>query len=76
MLNFMRYLLIDNWDIVIWFILSMKWLWIIVIFLAYRLIKNIINIAARNISLKSDIILRDTKYSEDEILQQIGRAHV
>lgn len=71
MLNLMKYLLLDNWDIVTWFILSMKWLWIIVIFLAYRLIKNIINVAARNISLKSDMILRDTKYSEDEILQHL-----
>lgn len=57
------------------FILSMKWLWIIVIILLYRISIKIINIInqllMRYITLKSDIIIRDNKYNEDEIIKHL-----
>lgn len=57
-----------NWNTIIQFALSLKWLWIIVILLAYNLIKDIINNISRYVMAKSDTVIRDTKYNEEEII--------
>lgn len=57
-----------NWNIILEFALSLKWLWVIVIFLSYNILKTISNNITRYITLKSDVIIRDTKYNEDEII--------
>lgn len=60
-----------NYDIIIEFLLSMKWIWLIVIIMVYKLLKNIINVISREITLKSDMIIRDTTYKEDDIINHL-----
>ena len=55
-------------EIILDFLLSMKWLWIVVIILVYRLVKISINEVVRRTSIKSDITIRDTVYKEDDII--------
>lgn len=55
-------------QIILDFLLSMKWLWIIVIILVYRLVKISINEVVRRTSIKSDVTIRDTVYKEDDII--------
>ena len=55
-------------QIILDFLLSMKWLWIVVIILVYRLVKISINEVVRRTSIKSDITIRDTVYKEDDII--------
>lgn len=62
---------IYDWDILIQFILSIKWIWIIVVALSYNLIKDIINNISKFIIIKSDIVIRDTKYNEEEIISHL-----
>lgn len=62
---------IYDWDILIQFILSIKWIWIIVVVLSYNLIKDIINNISKFIIIKSDIVIRDTKYNEEEIISHL-----
>ena len=57
-----------NWSILIDFALSLKWLWVIVIILGYKLLKDIVNNIFKYTALKSDVIIRDTKYEEKEII--------
>lgn len=58
-------------SVIIEYILSMKWLWIVVIIMLYDLAKKIINTYARNIALKSDVIIRDTQYKEEDIIKHL-----
>lgn len=58
-------------SVVIEYILSMKWLWLVVIIMLYDLAKKIINTYARNIALKSDVIIRDTQYKEEDIIKHL-----
>ena len=58
-------------SVVIEYILSMKWLWLVVIIMLYDLAKKIINIYTRNIALKSDVIIRDTQYKEEDIIKHL-----
>ena len=53
------------------YILSMKWLWLVIIIMLYDLAKKIINTYARNIALKSDVIIRDTQYKEEDIIKHL-----
>lgn len=55
-------------QIILDFLLSMKWLWIVVIILVYRLVKISINEVVRRTSIKSDVTIRDTVYKEDDII--------
>lgn len=50
------------------FIFSLRWLWIIVLFMLYYLVKHIINYMRNKNSIESDITIRDTKYNEDDIV--------
>ena len=50
------------------FLLSLRWLWIIVIFLAYKLINKYIEIKSYASSIQRNAVIRDTKYSEEEII--------
>ena len=58
-------------SVVIEYILSMKWLWLVIIIMLYDLAKKIINTYARNIALKSDVIIRDTQYKEEDIIKHL-----
>lgn len=58
-------------SVIIEYILSMKWLWLVVIIMLYDLAKKIINTYARNIALKSDVIIRDTQYKEEDIIKHL-----
>lgn len=58
-------------SVVIEYILSMKWLWLVIIIMLYDLTKKIINTYARNIALKSDVIIRDTQYKEEDIIKHL-----
>lgn len=60
-----------NWNILIDFILSLKWFWIIVVILAYDLGKDVVANIFRYNSLKSDMIIRDTKYDEEVIIAHL-----
>lgn len=60
-----------NYIILIDYLLSMKWLWIVVIILIYNLINKALNIFIKKISLESDIIIRDTQYKEDDIVNHL-----
>lgn len=63
--------ILNNLDIIIEFVLSLRWLWIIVLICSYKICKKFINTIARYISLKSDVIIRDTKYNEEEIIKHL-----
>ena len=60
-----------DYIILIDYLLSMKWLWIVVIILIYNLINKALNIFIKKISLESDIIIRDTQYKEDDIVNHL-----
>lgn len=53
------------------FLLSMKWLWLIVVILCYNLLRTIVNSLAKRISIESDIAIRDTKYNEEDIIKHL-----
>lgn len=53
------------------FLLSMKWLWLIVVILCYNLLRTIVNSLAKRISIESDIAIRDTKYNEEDIVKHL-----
>lgn len=53
------------------FILSLRWLWIVAIFLGYRILKNLVSGIIKSVSLKSDIIIRDTSYNEETIINHL-----
>lgn len=53
------------------FLVSLKWIWIIVIFLGYRPVRSVANSIVRFFSLQSDIVIRDTKYNEEEIIKHL-----
>ena len=57
-----------DYIILIDFLLSMKWLWVIVIILIYKLLNKGLNIFIRKISLESDALIKDTQYKEDDII--------
>ena len=58
-------------QVILEFIFSLRWLWVIVIFLGYRIITSLIDIIFSNIALKHDLMVRDTKYNEDEIIKHL-----
>lgn len=58
-------------QVILEFIFSLRWLWVIVIFLGYRIIASLIDIIFSNIALKHDLMVRDTKYNEDEIINHL-----
>lgn len=60
-----------DYVILIDFLLSMKWLWIIVIILIYKLLNKGLNIFIRKISLESDALIKDTQYKEDDIINHL-----
>lgn len=60
-----------DYIILIDFLLSMKWLWIIVIILIYKLLNKGLNIFIRKISLESDALIKDTQYKEDDIINHL-----
>lgn len=60
-----------DWNVVIDFALSLKWLWFIVIFLSYKLLKDAISNIIRYNILNSDIAIRDTNYNEEEIIKHL-----
>lgn len=60
-----------NYEIILEFLLSMKWIWLVVVIMIYNLSKNIINVFSRKITLNSDMIIRDTKYKEEDIIAHL-----
>ena len=58
-------------NMIIEYIFSMKWLWLVLLIMVYDLFKKIINIYTKNITLKSDIIIRDTQYNEEDIIKHL-----
>lgn len=54
------------------FIISLRWLWIIVIFLGYRIINKIIISIFDYISIKHNTMLRDIDYDEEKILKHLN----
>lgn len=54
------------------FIISLRWLWIIVIFLGYRIINRLISAIFNNISIKRSTMLRDVEYDEEKILKHLN----
>ena len=60
-----------DYIILIDFLLSMKWLWVIVIILIYKLLNKGLNIFIRKISLESDALIKDTQYKEDDIINHL-----
>lgn len=60
-----------DYVILIDFLLSMKWLWVIVIILIYKLLNKGLNIFIRKISLESDALIKDTQYKEDDIINHL-----
>lgn len=60
-----------DYIILIDFLLSMKWLWVIVIILIYKLLNKGLNIFIRKISLESDTLIKDTQYKEDDIINHL-----
>lgn len=53
------------------FIFSLNWLWIIVIFLVYRLCNKAIILLVNRQSIKRAELVRNTKYSEEEIMNHL-----
>ena len=60
-----------DYIILIDFLLSMKWLWVIIIILIYKLLNKGLNIFIRKISLESDALIKDTQYKEDDIINHL-----
>jgi len=60
-----------DYTILINFLLSMKWLWIIVIILLYNLINKVLNIFIKKLSLDSDNLIKNTQYKEDDIINHL-----
>ena len=60
-----------DWNILIDFAFSLRWLWIIVVILAYNLGKDIVSNIFKYNALKSDMIIRDTKYDEETIIAHL-----
>ena len=61
----------DYTALLVEFLLSLRWLWIVVIFLGYRLLRSVTTSIIRYFSLQSDVVIRDTKYSEEEIIKHL-----
>lgn len=54
------------------FIISLRWLWIVVIFLGYRIINTLINAVFNIINIKNEIMIRDIDYDEEKILKHLN----
>ena len=54
------------------FIISLRWLWIVVIFLGYRIINTLINAIFNIINIKNEIMIRDIDYDEEKILKHLN----
>ena len=54
--------------VIIEFVFSLRWLWIIVILVAYNIADNIISLHEEKIVLERQKLIKDTDYSEEKIL--------
>ena len=61
---YIQYCLLD-------FAFSLKWLWIIVIFLIYKIINKGLTIIETNVNIKKEQLIKDTEYDEQKIIAHI-----
>ena len=54
--------------VIIEFIFSLRWLWIIAILVAYNIADNIISLHEEKLVLERQKLIKDTDYSEEKIL--------
>lgn len=58
-------------DLFIEFLFSMRWIWLVVVLLIYRLLKIVAIGWSNKLSMESDKILRDTEYKEEDTVAHL-----